>query len=147
MKWFWRCTIATAMANWQVDPVTQFATANWPQLAVASPRSILRTRERTRSSMNSVFEWRLIPTKISLTKALLLAAAFVAGIVLGWRARRGLPAMTASYLVAIAVTDPSSGRVWTAPTGSSHYDLLGDCGAASLAAETFLVVNSNEMMC
>ena len=32
--------------------------------------------------------------------------------------------MTASYLVAIAVTDPSSGRVWTAPTGSSHYDLL-----------------------
>jgi hypothetical protein len=32
--------------------------------------------------------------------------------------------MTASYLVAIAVTDPSSGRVWTAPTGSSHYDLM-----------------------
>ena len=34
---------ATAMANWQVDPVTQFATANWPQLAVTFSGSILRT--------------------------------------------------------------------------------------------------------
>ena len=37
--------------------------------------------------------------------------------------------MTASYLVAIAVTDPSSGRVWTAPTGPLALRFAGDCGA------------------